>query len=232
MLFLLAASAVALALTPPKPTPPAANGTVILDGVETPVHWDDGDTFMVPSTRLKARLGGYNTLESYGAVHRFGPGELHLQRIATEATALAKSKPWACTAQQGSGGYGRTRVDCPGLREALLEAGLAHVFAVDETGSPGDLAAQQRGIDGGLGMWAKGAPSAIVTSVHSVDEKPGQTETYNRILDIQTGTTSKRMHGNVYRPCEWVCEGDSCLLYVPYAQRYGPSRADCLRPEK
>ena len=227
-MLLLLISSVTLALTPPKPTLPVTNGMVILDGVETEVHWDDGDTFMAPSTKLKARLHGFNTLESYGAVHRFGPGEVALAKVARDATEWARSQTWQCQSMDGSGGYGRTRVDCPDLRRTLLEQGLAHVFAVNSDAKTEDLAAQNKGIDNKSGMWSEGAPDLIVTSVHSVDEKPGQTETYNRVLDLSTGKTSKRMHSNTYAACEWVCEQDACLLYVPYGQRYGAKRAPCL----
>ena len=49
--------------------------TVNLDGIEIEVKWDDGDTFhgVHPDGRkIKARLNGYNTLESYGPVHQWG----------------------------------------------------------------------------------------------------------------------------------------------------------------
>jgi micrococcal nuclease len=218
---------VAVALTPPKPTL-AGNGSVMLHGVETAVHWDDGDTFFVPSTRLKARLDGYNTLESYGPVHRFGPGEKALFGISKRATDLARSQIWRCELQEGSGGYGRKRVDCPELRKAMLEQGLAHVFAVGDSADNADLSAQRVGIEARAGMWVDGAPKGIVTSVHSLDEKPGQTETYNRVMNLETGAAPKVMHKNTYAPCEWVCVADACLLYVPYAQRYGPTKAACL----
>ena len=105
---------------------------------------------------------------------------------------------------------------------------MAHVFAVEQEAGAADLEAQQIGMDNKAGMWSAGSPAYILTSVHSVDEKPGQTETYNRVLDLATGTTSKRMHSNTYKACEWVCESGTCLLYVPYSQRYGPKRAECL----
>jgi endonuclease YncB( thermonuclease family) len=224
-LFLLP---VAAALTPPKPTLPEVNGTVMLDGVETGVHWDDGDTFFVPSSRLKARLHGYNTLESYGAVHRFGPGEHALFAISKAATELARSQVWRCELQEGSGGYGRKRVDCPDLRKAMLEQGLAHVFTVGDVANEDDLKAQKVGVESRAGMWVKGAPRGIVTSVHSLDEKPDLKETYNRVMSLETGEAPKLMHKNTYAPCEWVCVEDACLLYVPYAMRYGPNKASCL----
>lgn len=223
------ASAVAIALTPPKPSLPAPNGVVVLDGVQTAVHWDDGDTFFAPGTKIKARLNGYNTLESYGAVHRFGPGEAALFEISEQATVLARSQSWHCTIQPGSGGYGRKSVDCPDLKQALLEQGLAHVFAVDEPADSKDIAAQQRAMSEKLGMWSQGVPKGLITSVHSIDEKPNQKESYNRVVDLTTGLAPKRKHQNTYSSCEWVCMEGSCLLYVPYGQRYGSQKASCLK---
>ena len=218
----------ALALTPPKPTILEPNGRIVLDGVSTAVKWDDGDTFVVPATGLKARLNGYNTLESYGAVHRFGPGEQILFGLSSKATELARSREWSCTVQEGSGGYGRSRVDCPELRRSLLEAGLAHAFVVSGAAKQADLDAQRIGMQAQVGMWSNGVPKGIVTSVHSLDEKQDQETTYNRVLDPLTGLAGKRTHSNTYKPCEWVCVDGSCLLYVPYSQRYGDGRASCL----
>ena len=219
----------AVVAAPPKEAGPRTNGVIMLDGVETNVHWDDGDTFFAPSSGVKARLVGYNTLESYGAVHRFGPGEVALFQIASDATALATSRSWTCTTESGEGGYGRKSVDCPGLRGALLEAGLAHAFSVQGPAPKDDLDAQARGIEAKAGMWAQGAPKGLVTSVHSLDEKPGATSTYNRVLNVETGEASKRPHANTHKPCEWVCAEGSCLLYVPYKQRYGDGKAQCLQ---
>lgn len=213
----------------PKQAEPRTNGVLILDGAETRVHWDDGDTFSVPERKLKARLMGYNTLESYGAVHRFGPGEKRLFEIAEEATTLARSQAWTCTSYNTEGGYGRKNVDCPDLRRALLEAGLAHVFSVNGPADEADLKAQAIGIKAAVGMWSEGPPSSLVTSIHSLDEKPGAESTYNRVLDLETGEASKRPHSNTHAVCEWVCVDDSCLLYVPYKQRYGEERAECLK---
>jgi len=214
---------------PAEKTEGRTNATVILDGTETAVYWDDGDTFSAPEQGLKARLVGYNTLESYGAVHRFGPGEQRLYEIAGEATELAKSKAWTCTSWNSEGGYGRKSVDCPDLRKALLEAGLAHAFSVSGPAPDVDLKAQARGIEARAGMWSEGAPSSLITSVHSLDERPDAKETYNRIMSLDTGEASKRPHSNTHKPCEWVCVDDSCLLYVPYKQRYGAGRAECLK---
>jgi len=214
---------------PSTKVPLTPNGSVRLDGQAVEVHWDDGDTFKVLASGMKARLVGYNTLESYGAIHRFGPGPQALYAISSKATDLARSKVWDCKSQAGEGGYGRKAVDCPGLRRALLEAGLAHPFSVDSAAPKADLDAQNMAIQAKAGMWSAGAPKFIVTSVHSIDEKPDQTETYNRVLDVATGEAPKHKHTKKHEPCSWVCHEDSCLLYVPYSQRYGERKASCLR---
>ncbi len=199
-----------------------------LDGEKVAVHWVDGDTFVVTSTDVKARLDGFNTLESYGPVHKFGPGPAALFGIANAATELAKSQTWACSKQGDDGGYGRIGVDCPALRKAMLEQGLAHVFSVGGTASGPNLEAQAVAIAAKAGMWADGVPEGIVTSAHSLDEKEGATEHYNRVLRISDGSAPKQMHSEVYKPCTWVCASGSCLLYVPYSMRYGDNKAACL----
>ena len=48
---------------------------VFLNGVPTPVFFNDGDSFRIlegPLKGTKARLAGFNTLESYGPVHQWG----------------------------------------------------------------------------------------------------------------------------------------------------------------
>jgi endonuclease YncB( thermonuclease family) len=227
LLLLLSAS---FAHSPGIPVP--TNGSIVLDGKVTTVQWDDGDTFFVPQTRSKARLNGYNTLEGYGAVHRIGStsNEGELLSSAKAATVLAKSQSWECSTQEGSGGYGRKRVDCPGLRQAMLTQGLAHAFSVSGPAPAADLQAQQVAIDSRIGIWSQGAPIGLVTSVHSISEKEGATESYNRVLNPVTGEAAKKVHGENYPECTWVCpEGQgSCMLYVPYQKRYGASKAACL----
>ncbi|MGB0639522.1 MAG: thermonuclease family protein [Myxococcota bacterium] len=229
MILLICLSA-SWAHSPALPVP--TNGTIVLDGKATQVQWDDGDTFFVPHSRTKARLDGYNTLESYGAVHRIGDTENEhaLFGTAKAATELAKSQSWVCATQDGDGGYGRVRVDCPELRKAMLTQGLAHPFSVSGPAPEADLQAQQVAINARVGIWSQGAPEGLVTSLHSITEKEGATESYNRILDVKTGEASKRVHSNTYEACTWVCpEGQgSCMLYVPYKERYGASKAACL----
>jgi len=206
-----------------------ANGSVVLDGSKVDVYWDDGDTFMVVGNGTKARLDGFNTLESYGPVHRFGPGEDALFEIAKLAGKTAMETVWTCTTQEGSGGYGRSRVACPELRKTLLQAGLAHVFSVGGPADDAGLADQMIAVKAGLGMWKGGAPEGLVTSVHSVDEKPDQASTYNRVLNLKTGEAAKHSHSQIHAACSWVCQQGSCLLYVPYTQRYGSNKAECLK---
>lgn len=223
--------------TAPEPSAePAAEvlPAVLLDGVRTSVLWDDGDTFKVVtsdgSKGERARLAGFNTLESYGPVHRWGdwtPQELY--GLSKAGGDLASATVWTCAHQEGGGGYGRSKVDCPDLRQALLAAGVAHLFAFDESPSAEDLAVQAQAQADGAGMWAKGVPTVVVTSLHSLDEKDGQTETYNRVVDTATGVARKVVHAETYAPCQEVCVEDGCMIYVPYGQRYGDDRAACLR---
>ena len=63
----------------------SASTQIILNGEKTAVYFNDGDTFKVLSGPLKgkrSRLYGYNTLEAYGPVHRWGSfSKKELQRI-------------------------------------------------------------------------------------------------------------------------------------------------------
>jgi hypothetical protein len=101
---------------------------------------------------------------------------------------------------------------------------------VEGAASAGDQALQAQAMKDGVGIWAEGVPEGIVTSLHSLDEREGATQTYDRVCSTSTGTASKTSHGQTYAPCLEVCRSGSCLVYVPYSQRYGENRADCLRP--
>ena len=64
---------------------------VILNKKATPVYFNDGDTFRAlagPFAGPSNRLAGFNTLESYGSVHRWGKFE------AKELYNLAKIATW------------------------------------------------------------------------------------------------------------------------------------------
>lgn len=220
--------------TPVQPAPEVVSG-VILDGVAVNASWDDGDTFSIPDPntdkRVRARLKGFNTLESYGPVHRWGEWTTtELYGLAKEAGVRADEGSWTCAVQEGGGGYGRILVDCPDLRLALVGEGLAHVFAIDDEPDAGALEAQQVAIAEGRGMWAKGAPEKLITSLHSLDERENQDQTYDRVVDLVTGAATKHEHSETYATCEEVCHHGSCMVYVPYNNRYRPeSKAECLR---
>ena len=206
--------------------------TVILDGVSIAVEWDDGDTFhgkTADGKKIKARLAGYNTLESYGPVHQWGEWtEKELYAFAKESGVFASQKVWECADTKKGGGYGRILVDCPGLRKAMLENGYAHPFSIGGPAPEADMQALRTGMERKAGIWAKGAPKSLITSLHSQDEKPDK-DAYNRVCDLTTGECGEQVHTDVYSTCQKVCLEDSCMTYVPYKVRYGDTKADCIR---
>ena len=211
---------------------------IILDGIREKVFWNDGDSFRVtkgPRKGLKARLADYNTLESYGPVHFWGGfNAWDLYKLAKKGTMLARSQEWECKSMNTSGGYGRVVVQCKGLTDAILKAGYAYLFTVGKKGSPDRLVKiQLEAQNKRRGIWAKGIPRWIVTSVHSMDEptrngKP-RVKSYNRICDTVTGKTRGWHHTSNFKPCEAFCFGGSCMLYVSFGLRYGKKRPFCMR---
>ncbi|TNF31890.1 MAG: nuclease [Deltaproteobacteria bacterium] len=239
--FSLVAALLALALgaSAAHAKEPARKQTILLDGVTERVNWNDGDSFRILGGRRdgqKARLAGYNTLESYGPVHFWGGFTgWDLYHTHKDATALAKSQEWECTSDGSADGYGRILVACPELRKRLISEGLAHVYAYgDEVPDPELIALQLKAQNERNGMWAKGIPRAIVTSVHSIDEpgsgddKGPRAESYNRVCDTATGKTYAIAHTTIFKPCDAFCFGGSCLLYIPFKQRYGKNRVACV----
>ena len=208
---------------------------VVLDGRKTRVVWNDGDSFRVirgPHKEMRARLAGYNTLESYGPVHFWGPMHGYdLYDNAKQGTELAKSRVWECSTKEGGGGYGRTLVECPKLREEMIRQGVAHVFAVVGNGDPKLIEIQLEAQKNRRGMWSKTIPSTIVTSIHSITEKEGEkgAQVYNRVCDTRTGRSWKVKHTAEFKACDAFCHGGSCMLYVPFELRYGDKRPECLR---
>ena len=212
---------------------------ILLDGTEAPVNWSDGDSFRVtsgPRKGLKSRITGFNTLESYGAVHKWGGfTPLDLAANAKEATAFVRKGTWTCntvddekTGKPITDHYGRSLIACPDLAKELIARGLAHAFFVDErSADPTLLEAQAEAQREHKGMWAKGVPGVIVTSVHSADEK-GNDKPYNRVVDTKTGITRKVFHDQTYAKCTEVCVEDACLVYVPFDGRYGKHKEKCL----
>jgi micrococcal nuclease len=213
-------------------------GIVVLDGQERAALWNDGDTFRPNGAAHPYRVAGYNTLESFGPVHRWGtwkPSEL--AEIAHRATAFVASRTRTCTSVGTTDHYGRGLASCPEAARELVGAGLAMVYAVEtETPDPKLLAVQEEAQKKRLGLWEKGVPELIVTSVHSADEPGGPPpgaahRAYNRVLDPRTGRTELRPHDHVYAVCEDVCETrgqtTSCFLYVPFERRY-KNKPPCL----
>ena len=209
-----------------------APGEILLRGKATQVLWHDGDTFSFVAGRLKgksARLVGYNTLESYGPVHRWGewtPGELQI--LASRAKDAAAKGVWSCSTQRKKDTYGRLLVDCPDARRALITAGLAHVFAYEGDPDPEDMAAQRTARVEQTGIWEKGRPEQIVTNV-SADESG---RVFLRVVYSRTGATEVRHQRKDYEVCDEICEGPSvsgsCMLFVPHAQRYD-QQPDCIQ---
>ncbi len=207
----------------------------MLEGRPTRVRWTDGDTFKVldgPFGGLLTRLDGYNTLESYGPVHRWGrwsPPEL--LALAQEATRFAAAGSWHCTSAGAADRYHRLLVRCPDAARALVRTGLAMVYAVDAEARPELLAAQRDAQREGRGMWAKGVPRGIVTNLHSIVENGGE-GAYDRVADTRTGRAIARPHEHAYAMCSEVCqatEGDtSCMVYVPFERRYR-NKPPCLQ---
>jgi endonuclease YncB( thermonuclease family) len=216
------------------------SGLVLLDGQPTEVRWTDGDSFGVESGPLKgfgARLQGYNTLEPYGPVHRIaGMEPVELERLANSSAALLAGSVWTCATEGKRDGYGRALVACPGAAAAVVRAGHAMVYAVDSRPDPALLALQREAQAAGRGMWARGVPPEIITSLHSAAERDSKgKEPYDRLVDTRTGITRQRRHRVHYRTCQEVCVGDgparSCLVYVPFERRYR-DRPDCLGPKR
>lgn len=182
---------------------------VFLNGRPTPVYFNDGDSFRVlagPLKDTKARLAGFNTLESYGPVHRWSTWTAkELYWNAKLATLNARKGVWHCTSKDlKTDTYGRILWFCKDLAVDQLRRGLAHVFSVDHhPGDPALLEAQAEAQRRHRGMWAKGVPDYILTSLHSAAE--GGRHTYNRIISSADGHSASQRHDQDYAECQWVC---------------------------
>lgn len=206
-----------------------------LNGEIVNVRWSDGDSFKITSGKFRnkgTRLAGYNTLESYGLVHQWGDWTwAELYELSIAPTRMLEEGVWNCTTDGKADGYGRLLVRCPDAAAALIKAGYAFVFAVDEKPDPKLLKLQHEAQKKKVGMWARGVPARIVSSLHSFSE--GEERSYNRVVDTRTGKTEKLRHKNVYETCQKVCVGEekdrSCMMYVPFGSRYrAEHRAPCL----
>lgn len=213
-------------------------GAIQLDGERMDVKWSDGDSFKFksgPHSGQGVRLTGYNTLESYGPVHRWGQWTAsELFAFAKLGKSLASSQIWECTTQGERDGYGRLLVSCPGVAVFMILNGNAHVFGLEDAVSKEALKAQKRAQAERIGIWAKGVPTQLITSLHSADENPDQGFIpYNRWVDTATGKSEQLEHGETYAVCQEVCmgpaESQSCMTYVPFSNRYR-NKPDCLEP--
>lgn len=186
-----------------------ATSKVFLNGRVTPVHFSDGDSFRVlagPLAGTSARMGGYNTLESFGPVHQWGgwtAKELYFN--AKMATINARRGVWHCTSDLSRDGYGRILWNCPDLAESQIRQGFGHAMTV--TSAPSEaylLRAQRKAQQERRGIWAHGIPDYIMTSNHSNDEGYDG-KTYNRLVSTRDGHSKKWYHSDIYKECENVC---------------------------
>ena len=229
-IWLLAASAVPLWTTEAVARPMSR---VFLNGVPAPVYFNDGDSFTVlggPMDGTKARLAGYNTLESFGPVHRWGKWSAHELYVQSKmATLNARRGVWHCHSELNRDGYGRILWTCPDLILDQIRKGMAHAMTVTEEPAPPDqLEAMRSAQAEKRGIWAHGIPEYILTSTHSNDEGYAGA-TYNRLVSTKTGASRKWLHGDIYKDCQEVChETGSCMVHVAFNKRYGPQRAGCL----
>lgn len=219
-----------------RPEPSATLGAIgppvdalVIDGERMEVHWPDGDSLDIDSGSLRgrdARIEGFNTLEGYGPVQRWGDWTYaELAQATEESKALARSEAWACERLQDEGGYGRLLLRCPALQEAMLRRGLAHAFTIDTPVPQSALDAQREAQEASRGMWARGVPEAIVTSVTSTAD--GNRRTFDRYVDTHTGQAERAFHERAYAPCEEVCHFGGCMRYLPHDRRFGPQRLTC-----
>ena len=209
--------------------------TIRLNGELMSVRWSDGDSFKFKSGKYEGkgvRLVGYNTLESYGPVHRWGDwSAVELYRIAKSSWKLGASSTWSCTTNEDMDHYGRVLVDCPDAALHLVSEGHAFVFALNTTPDDSLMRAQRTAMKKKVGIWAKGAPRKVLSSLHSANEGgEGLSETYNRVVDTTTGEAKEAPHKSTYDTCQEVCLGGdtgSCMVYVPFENRY-KNKAECL----
>jgi micrococcal nuclease len=207
-----------------------ADGVILLNGQRTQVRWSDGDSFDFvdgPYAGQGSRLFGYNTLESYGPVHRWGDWTREELYTLTKGDAdVCASKEWECTTSGEPDAYGRVLVDCPKLALEMARQGRGLAYAVRGKPNPLVLDAMHQAQKYGRGIWAKGVPKGLVTSLHSFSEQTDSkyTTSSNRILDTATGEAPLRKHTDNYEICQEVClttAGSwSCMVYVPYERRY------------
>ncbi len=188
----------------------ATTTRVFVNGEPVAVFFNDGDSFRMQGGRFagrQARLGGFNTLESFGPAHQWG--EFHpyeLYTIAKRATLHARRGTWHCFGDGEQDTYGRVLLDCPDLGMSLIRYGLAHAMEIDDAPTrPEYMRAQQLAIREQRGMWAKGVPELVLTSAHSQSEDPARDRHYNRLVSSRDGHSEEWAHNETYADCDWVC---------------------------
>lgn len=189
---------------------------VFLNGTPTPVFFNDGDSFRVLSGELAgttARLAGFNTLESFGPVHRWGAWNAYELYInAKMATLNARWGTWHCTSDLRRDGYGRILWDCPDLAVDHIRKGLAHAMNVDDVPARAEyLWAQRQAQAEHRGMWAHGVPEFVLTSAHSADEDPTRDWHYNRRVSTRFGHSESVRHHDTYLECQMVCHEENAV---------------------
>jgi len=213
---LLVLCMLATALVPTGDARADAKTIVLVNGKPMPVFFNDGDSFRVLAGALagtKARLAGYNTLESYGPVHSWGdasPKEMYV--IAKMATLLGRRGVWSCTSDMTTDTYGRALLHCPELSEEMIRKGFAHAMTVtaDPAAEP-LLVAQREAIAAGRGIWSQGTPEWVLTSLHSVEERPDKPTAYNRLVSSIDGHSEKWRHTRHYKECDKECIHDAII---------------------
>lgn len=199
-----------IALTLPSISDANPRTRVKLNGKDAPVFFNDGDSFRVLSGDLKgskARLAGFNTLESYGAVHSWGDWtKKELYALAKMGTYNAREGSWTCTSDLSTDTYGRYLWTCPDLIVDQIKKGLAHTMSVtSEPASAESVAAQRDAVLNKRGIWAHGVPEYVLTSIHSASENNGEYTTYNRLVSSVDGHSLKWKHNEEYKECQDVC---------------------------
>lgn len=205
----LAAVAVA-ALVTPNVDAKDPQTKVYINGKPTPVFFNDGDSFRVLGggyQGTKARLAGYNTLESYGPVHSWGDWtEKEMYVIAKMATYHARKGVWHCETDGKTDTYGRMLLWCEDLATELVREGYAHAMSIDDEPAADVLVeAQREAIANKKGLWAHGVPKFILTSLHSVEEDVNGKGTYNRLVSSDDAHSVKWKHTNRYSECDKIC---------------------------
>ena len=224
-----------VALVPHGPLGPHAMADgwsrVSINGRVVPVSFNDGDSFRVRGGEYdgtQCRLGGFNTLESFGPAHYWGdwhPYELYTN--AKMATTNARRGNWHCFTDGTRDGYGRLLVECPDLIVDALSRGYAHIYTTDDNPArPEYIRAQDEAMSARRGMWAHGVPGYVMTSVHSFDEDTSREWHYNRLVSTRDGHSESVRHRETYSECEWVCADEIVADPVGISNLARAMRAD------